>query len=107
MGDRAQVKIKMGDNPDLYLYTHWGGSGLIEYVRTALTKRWRWDDEEYLARIVFDEMAGGQHDEETGLGISTFLHGDNEHPLITLDCDKQEITIEDKTLTFENFLIEE
>ena len=71
MGDRGQVKIN-----GVYLYTHWGGSRLIDDVKDALRKRWRWSDEEYLARIIFDVMIGGEQGSETGYGIGTEIHGD-------------------------------
>jgi hypothetical protein len=31
----------------------------------------RWDDDAYLARIMFDQMTLGDHGEETGFGITT------------------------------------
>ena len=62
MGDRGTVEIH-----GVYLYTHWGASDLIDVVREALAKKWRWDDESYLARIIFDTMLDGSHGTETGL----------------------------------------
>lgn len=87
MGDRAQVKVGQ-----VYLYTHWSGTKLLETVKRALAKRWRWTDEEYLARIVFQEMLGNDRG-ETGFGIGIGQHGDIEHPLIVLDCDAQVCTL--------------
>jgi hypothetical protein len=91
MGDRAQVQIKPSG---VFLYSHWGGNELPDDVHRALSKRWRWNDEEYLARIIFDEMTAGCSDEETGFGISTSKHGDVWR-LIIIDCDRQEVLIED------------
>lgn len=99
MGDRGQVKIGK-----VYLYTHWGGSNLKEDVKTALAKRWRWEDDEYLARIIFDVMTHGQNGEETGFGIGTSMHGDLNNPLVEVDCDKREVRIEKKKWSFEEFI---
>ena len=77
MGDRGQVKIICEGSPDLYLYTHWGAESLPAVVASALDRgRGRWDDEEYLNRIVFSEMIQGYVMEETGFGIGFHEHGD-------------------------------
>ena len=105
MGDRGQVHIK---DEEVWLYTHGGATDLIETVRTALEKKWRWDDPEYLARIIFDEMVGDNQGNETGYGIGGGQHGDVWR-IITLDCGVNKITVEDngeKTLeqSFNDFI---
>lgn len=109
MGDRGQVLIK----DEVYLYTHWSGTELQQDVRNALAKRWRWDDPEYLARIIFEEMIGDSAGEETGFGIGTGIHGDIEHPLIIVDCKNQKVILKDmegkeiiKEYSFEGYLKE-
>ena len=105
MGDRAQVAIENHDGDGfVYLYTHWNGSELAATVRAALARRLRWNDREYLTRIIFCEMIKGCEAEENGFGIGTEEHGDNEHPLIVLDCDNQKITVGHLTMSFETFL---
>jgi hypothetical protein len=91
MGDRGQVFVK---DAGVYLYTHWNASNLIETVRQALAKKWRWDDPEYLARIIFCEMVRGSETDETGYGIGTQEHGDI-WLLITVDTETQTDTIKD------------
>ncbi len=91
MGDRGQVLIK---DVGVYLYTHWGATGLIKKVHEAVAKKWRWKDPEYLARIIFDCMKGNDTDSETGHGIGTEKHKDIWR-LITLDCKSQIVTVED------------
>ena len=92
MGDRGQVHIK---DEGVWLYTHWSAHNLIETVKRAMAKKWRWDDPEYLARIIFDEMVGNQQGQETGFGISSKgPHGD-EWRIITIDCASQIVSLSD------------
>jgi len=100
MGDRGQVLIK---DTGVYLYTHWGASALEKVVMQAIAKKWRWNDEEYLTRIIFDEMTKGQRDQETGFGIGTGEHGDI-WKLVTVNCKDQTVTLRGEdgwTKTFE------
>lgn len=89
MGERANIAIRsdwprdLGEKEAVFLYTHWGREGLPEILRAALVKRARWDDEQYLARIVFDMMVGDHQGELQGMGISSRL-GDNEGELLVL-----------------------
>jgi hypothetical protein len=64
----------------VYLYTHWGSGDIVNIVRTGLINgSSRWNDSEYLARILFDAMKGDDVKSTTGYGIGTSMHGD-------LDC---------------------
>lgn len=83
MGDRGNIKIGK-----VYLYTHWGGSDIKRTVQNALKKQWRWNDEPYLARIIFCELIKGDEAGETGFGISTSIN-DNEHNIIEVDVKNQ------------------
>ena len=106
MGDRGQVLVKKDDKDSgVYLYTHWGASGLIEDVRKALAKRWRWNDTLYLTRIIFDVMTENDHDSETGFGIGTKEAGDAWRT-ITINVAKQTVQINDGlgTWSFEAFV---
>jgi len=96
MGDRGQVLILEGD---VYLYTHWRATELIETVRKALTRgKGRWNDPEYLARIIFSEMVRDDIDGLTGYGIGTQQHGDVWR-LVTINCQQQLITVSDNGKT--------
>jgi len=96
MGDRAQVLIK---DENVYLYTHWGGTALENTVRDALALRERWDDSEYLARIIFCHMTDGSPvNDTTGFGIGGYEHGDI-HTLITVNCADQVVTVRKTTQT--------
>ncbi|MCJ7828737.1 MAG: hypothetical protein MUP81_03230 [Dehalococcoidia bacterium] len=77
----------------VYLYTHWGADELPETVKKALSKKWRWDDFEYLARIVFETMIDGDRNGETGFGIGTGQHDDIEC-LVVVDVGNQTVVID-------------
>lgn len=103
MGDRGQVYFK---ESGVYLYTHWGAYELIKDVKKALGKKMRWEDVEYLARIVFDTMIGESQGEETGFGIGTEKHGDIWR-LIEIDGTNVKVIDHGHTIfegTFEEFL---
>jgi len=96
MGDRANVVIIADDeeieaNRAVFLYGHWSGSELPEDLKRALDRKERWDDPQYLSRIIFEEMIpASQRGAETGFGITTTM-GDNEYPLLVVDCPRQVI----------------
>jgi hypothetical protein len=93
MGDRGNIAVAMDDGGIIYLYTHWGGSGIRHDLERALARRQRWNDAPYLTRIIFDEMTTGQHGNETGFGLSTYPP-DNEHPILTVHCGQQKVYID-------------
>lgn len=114
MGDMANVVIDEAEGGTIYLYTHWAGTELPATLQTALKKRWRWDDESYLTRIIQREMIRGIEDEETGAGISTYL-GDNSYPFLRVNSEKQTVTVDfdpvrqyydkpNREISFENFI---
>lgn len=94
MGDRANVVV-VDNGERVYLYTHWSGHDLPDTVRRALVRgEGRWTDAPYLTRIIFCEMIGKDGGEgTTGFGISTRI-GDNEYPIIVVDCDAQQVFAE-------------
>jgi hypothetical protein len=99
MGDRANVLIE-----DVYLYTHYDGSELPFIVQEALKRgEDRWDDAQYLARVVFCEMVKDDLLGTTGYGISAEL-GDGEYELLKLDCDGKMVTIGKKSWPFAMFV---
>ena len=88
MGDRGNIRVKDWKSGAVYLYSHWGGSGLPHLVRDVLKREQRWDDPLYLARMLFSTMVGDDTEGETGFGISVTI-GDNTHPVVCVDCKKQ------------------
>ena len=104
MGDRGQVHIK---DSGVWLYTHWEATELVDTVKSALSKKWRWHDDQYLARIIFDEMTKGKSGEETGFGIGT--HEIDPWRIVEIDCDAQLVTVTDHcergtSVTFDEFI---
>lgn len=93
MGDRRNVELRYGNNHgSIYLYTHWQGTQLPFIVAEALNSsagRRRWEDEAYLARIIFSRMTEGA-DPETGFGIAPYLQDEN-WPSIIVDLKNQTV----------------
>lgn len=95
----------------VYLYTHETGDDLLTTVHNVLSRRARWDDPDYLTRMVMCAMIPvEQWQEEKHFGIGTQLYVDT-NILITLDTIHQRITVQsidnkyDKfTMKFEEFV---
>lgn len=86
MGDRGHIVIEQPrDQPAVVLYTHRSANGLPHLLAQALGKEARWNDPEYLARIIFDQISNDAS-ETTGAGIGTELQGDAWR-VITVDTD--------------------
>jgi len=89
MGDRANIKVT--GCGDVYLYTHWNGYELPKILKQALIRgRDRWDDPQYLARIIFCEMVRGYEMENSGYGISGEC-GDGEDRIITVNSENKTV----------------
>lgn len=105
MGDRGQVYI---EDEKVYLYTHWEAKKLPKIVGNALARKQRWDDPEYLARIIFNEMTKNDIKGELGFGIGTIKHEDIWR-LITVNCENQIVRVDDNNKlgqenTFQKFV---
>lgn len=91
MGDRANVYVHEGDEPGVYLYTHYDGHELPEIVREALVRgQDRWTDQPYLARIILDDMTRGSRSTR-GYGISAQV-GDGADRIVDVDTERQVVT---------------
>lgn len=87
MGDRANVYIHEGDNPGVYIYTHWYGTELPQMVKEALeTPRAmeRLTDCPYLTRILIEELTKNDTDSATGWGVSAQV-GDGEDRIVDIN----------------------
>lgn len=102
MGDRGNIIIKQEEGT-IYFYTHWHGSDLPTIVQAAIARRLRWDDESYLARIIFCGLVGKEDFEgETGYGIS-LIEIEQGSPTVTVDIPAQEVRIDGAKWSFEEF----
>lgn len=85
MGNRANIMLVLpksygpkAQNGGVYLYTHWAGHDFPEMLREALDfGRGRWNDDQYLARIITSRVFRNLVDDTTGGGIGLTI-GDNE-----------------------------
>ena len=94
MGARSNIVIQESNGNRIYLYGHWMGEDSINVVAEVLSQRERWNDEPYLARMLFEKMIQGNVDSSTGFGISTYMC-DNEYPIIVLEPSTQTAVIEE------------
>lgn len=98
MGNRANCIVLQNswgnEHPPVWFYTHWAGDSLLTNVQNAIKRQERWDDQSYLARIIFDSITAGQQGGETGYGITT-VETDNEHDFVVVDPEQQQVRIED------------
>jgi len=100
MGDRGQVELVMAPDESIFLYTHWGAGSLPNVVADALARgRDRWNDDEYLNRIIFSEMIQYDVLENTGYGIG-LSHHDDAWRLVVVN--HQEKTVSIKEVTYES-----
>jgi hypothetical protein len=103
MGDRGNICVRDGSE-QVWFYTHWTGSGIVDVVRCALARHLRWEDGPYLARIIFDTLTEGTQGEGSGFGISGHM-GDNEHEVVTVDVGTQTVRVGDNgAIPFSDFL---
>ena len=91
MATRSQVKLISSEfTIPIYLYQHYDGYDLYKIVCNAISRKARWDDPEYLTRIIFSEMIKDHIDDTTGYGIGTSQHDDIDY-LVTVNVDEQRI----------------
>lgn len=94
MGDRANIVIEKDDRlftAPLFMYTHWNGHGIKQTLQAALKRgKERWNDPQYLSRIIFSEMIKESVLEDTGYGLSNKLC-DNEHDLLCVNLEKNTV----------------
>lgn len=103
MGDRGNIVMHYEVGGEIYFYSHWRGSDLPKILQAALLKgKDRWDDSQYLPRIVFCELVKGDEGGRTGYGISPTI-GDNEYALLHVHLGNQTIKLRDHSWTFGEF----
>ncbi len=104
MGDRANVKFVEENGGEMFFYTHWAGAKLPSTVQDALRRgEDRWDDDSYLARIVFCEMVKNDINGLTGYGLSTRRIDSWGRDDLIVDASRREVQIGHKSWTFKEF----
>lgn len=99
MGERANIVVQGDGDAEIYLYTHWDGSFLPKVLQDALLRgKSRWNDSNYLTRIIFSQMIQNSVMDETGYGISTCII-DNNYPLLVVDCATQTVFLQETIRT--------
>ena len=88
MGERNYIKLI---NDGILLYSHWETKGdLKKVLKSALIRgKSRWDDRQYLNRIIFSEMIKDDILGLTNYGLSTDLH--DGQIILNVDVKKQEV----------------
>ena len=90
--DSGQVEI-IGPYGRVYLYTHSNSKDLINIMHQVLSKKLRWNDPDYLARMIFCKMIPfDEWDSDLGYGIGTQLYRD-VNILVSIDTVHQTINI--------------
>lgn len=108
----GQIEI-VGPYGRVYLYSHNTANELVSVVSDVLSRQVRWDDPDYLSRMIFCRMIPkNKWDDELGFGIGTQLYRD-VNMLISLDTVHQTIKISSAfetyvtnsiTMSFNDFL---
>lgn len=85
----------------VYLYTHDTAHTLVSEVHDALSQRKRWDDPDYLTKMIFCRMLPLEcWLEDKGFGIGTQMYADI-NLLVTVDTVKQVISMQSATDKFD------
>lgn len=108
----GQIEI-VGPYGRVYLYSHNTANELVSVVSDVLSRQVRWDDPDYLSRMLFCRLIPkNKWDDELGFGIGTQLYRD-VNMLISLDTVHQTIRISSAfetyitnsiTMSFDDFL---
>lgn len=118
MSDAASICMiqRAGLEPPLFFYTHSGGAELPWRLQVALASDAgldRWDDEPYLARIIFCTMMDpSEQTGETGDAITIYLT-DSQYPILAVNSRSKIVGISSeanptqpvKTWTFDQFVV--
>lgn len=97
----GQIEI-IGPYGRVYLYSHNTANELVNVVDEVLSRKVRWDDPDYLARMLFCKMIPkDKWNDELGFGIGTQLYTD-VNMLLSLDTVHQTIKI---SSSFETYIV--
>lgn len=90
------VSSEYSEREGVYLYSHWGGKHLPGVVQSAMRRGMdRWNDAQYLARILFCEMIKDDVMGTRDFGISSHKWS-GDRPILVVDCVGQLIKLCEK-----------
>jgi hypothetical protein len=78
----------------IFMYSHYSGHALPEILQTVLKRNVRWNDEPYLARMIFSAMIKDDVSGELGAGLSTYLC-DYNYPILVVNSEEQTVSVAD------------
>lgn len=88
----GQIEIK-GPYGSVFLYTHDLAHDILHVVYGVLSKKIKWDDPDYLSRMLFCKMVPAEFwNSDKGFGIGTQMYHDIKL-LVTIDVVSQKIII--------------
>lgn len=99
MGDRGNIAVQFDGYKTrrVWFYTHWSGSEIDSIIAAALARgKGRWNDDQYLPRIIFCELVKDHVLDEAGFGLS-LEPGDNGHAFRVVDLETQTVFQEGDT----------
>lgn len=90
MGERTEILLHYKAGGEVFLYSHWIDiKSLKKILAKALDRgRERWNDESYLARIIFSDMIENEIKDLTGFGIAPYSMGEDT---IVINIARQEV----------------
>lgn len=92
----GQIEIS-GPNGSVFLYTHDLAVNLIHVVYNVLSKKIRWDDPDYLSRMLFCELIPKKlWNSDKGFGIGTQMYGDIKY-IVTIDTERLTVKLQEKS----------
>lgn len=101
----GQVQI-VGEHGSVYLYTHNYAKTLVSIVHEVLSRRQRWDDPDYLSRMIFCAMIPyDDWNKDTGFGIGTQYVIDT-NLLIVINLERKRISISSYGSGVDNVLMD-
>jgi hypothetical protein len=104
MGSRGNICVVQSEG-EVWFYTHWSGHRIEQIVADALDRgRDRWNDETYLARIIFCELVGEDNlMDNTGFGIG-LSECDPNYPSVYVNVAGRTVECDGNELSFDQFV---
>lgn len=104
LGTPATINLECNEGT-IHIYQHWDGYDIAKTVANALDRgRSRWDDDEYLNRIIFSEVIKDDIDGETGYGLGIGHYSESYQ--VDISHGNQRVAYDGEEYSFEEFVKE-